>query len=133
MISADLRKAVVALVDGVESNASGERQRQRAAHVRLLLDFEPSPVHPHREVATERERSRLAALEEVARGVAEVIGPVFDSEGVSFALLGFTTGEDGWSTYVSNAERPSMIAAMREMVHSLENSEPIPPQREPRQ
>lgn len=72
----------------------------------------------------------LKMLEGVAQMVAGLIGEVtddfhalFGGPKVLFALTMFTEGEDGWSTYCSNAEREDMIAALEEMVEKLKKGQ----------
>ena len=74
--------------------------------------------------ATKRD---LEQLEEAARVVARAVGPAFDSVGAGFAVLGFTFGEGGWSTYVSNSERDCMVKALRETADHLEANLDMPP------
>lgn len=69
----------------------------------------------------------LAKIEATARGIAKVIGPAFDEAGVLFALLSFTPGDGGLSSCISNAERPGLILALREMADSLERGQDMPP------
>ena len=69
----------------------------------------------------------LEKLEETARSMAREIGPSFDAAGAGFALLGFSFGEGGWMTYVSNANRHDMIKALKEMVEKLEAEIDVPP------
>lgn len=69
----------------------------------------------------------LAKIEATARGIAEVIGPVFEQAGALFALLAFTPGEHGFSSYISNAERTGLILALREMAAKLEADQDMPP------
>jgi len=71
--------------------------------------------------------SDLAELENVARDIASLIGPSFDMANACFALLGFTRGQGGWATWVSNANRHDMIAALREMADILELEADSPP------
>lgn len=71
----------------------------------------------------------LQKLEAIAQAIAQRVGPAFDAAGAGFALLGFTFGEGGWATWVSNAERPDMIRALREMADSLEEEIDVPPLR----
>jgi len=58
-------------------------------------------------------------IEASARGIAKAIGSVVPN-GVGFTLLLFTfdhdANEDGFLTYVSNAERVDMLAAMKEFI-----------------
>jgi nitrogen regulatory protein PII-like uncharacterized protein len=62
---------------------------------------------------------RLHELEKKAREVGRLIGDQCP-EGVGFCLMMFTFGEDGWSTYLSNAEPESMIEAIRELADKRE-------------
>lgn len=59
-------------------------------------------------------------LEEVSREVAELIASAMPP-GVGFALLVFDFGEGGNLAWMSNAERPSMIAAVREWLDKAGN------------
>jgi hypothetical protein len=58
-------------------------------------------------------------IEESARGIARSIGQSVP-RGVGFALLLFTfdqkPDEDGFLTWISNAERDDMLAAMKEFI-----------------
>ncbi len=66
------------------------------------------------------------ALEELARLGAEVVAKKLDLDAkdpdcpVLFAVMMFTRGEGGWSSYASNAQPEDMIDALREMADSLE-------------
>jgi hypothetical protein len=61
-------------------------------------------------------------MEAAARGIGRTIGDTLPS-GVGFCLMLFTFGgPGGWSTYLSNAQRPDMIAAIRELLDKLEAS-----------
>lgn len=62
----------------------------------------------------------LRQLEAVARAVGRQVGPAFARAGALFAVLGFIPGEGGWATYTSNADRESMVKALREMADHLE-------------
>lgn len=55
----------------------------------------------------------LALLEDRARMVAALIGPAFDQVGAGFVLLGFTFGEGGFSTYLSNGCRSDVVRLLR--------------------
>ena len=68
----------------------------------------------------------LEKLEWVAQGIAQIVGPLFDQSGACFALLGFTPGDRGWATWVSNARRADMIRALRDMADRLEMGEDMP-------
>ena len=61
----------------------------------------------------------LRDLENRAREVGIMLRGIMP-EGVGFAFLMFTFGDDGWMTYASNAERADMIKALNEMVEKLE-------------
>lgn len=67
---------------------------------------------------------RLADIEEHARGIGGTIGKVLNEyygpHQVGFCLMLFTFGEGGWSTYLSNADPETMIAALRELADSRE-------------
>ncbi len=76
-----------------------------------------------------RTKADLLRLEATAQRVAGLIGPVFDRFGAGFALLGFEFGEDGWATWVSNAQREDMIIHLRKMADVLERGEDMPAQR----
>ncbi len=67
-----------------------------------------------------RTQARLEILENLSRDIGSMIGPRFNQAGACFALLGFTKGVGGWSTWVSNAHRDDMIKALREMADVLE-------------
>lgn len=69
----------------------------------------------------------LQAMEAKAREIARVIGPAFDQFGALFALLTFTKGAGGFSSYISNAERGDMVRALREMADKLESGQDMPP------
>ena len=73
-----------------------------------------------------RSQNDLLELNEVAQRVGGLIGKALEAHQeqrggavTCFALLMFTAGEGGWSTWVSNTERESMIAALEEMVVNL--------------
>lgn len=73
------------------------------------------------------DEKKRVTLEEMERKIAE-IGRIIGGEmprGCGFALLLFNfsnEGEDGgFMNWVSNAQRPDMIKALKEMVHKLEN------------
>jgi len=74
-----------------------------------------------------RDEQTLHRLEEAAQRLAQVIAPAFDAAGACFAVLGFTIGEGGWATWVSNAERGDVITALREMADNLERKLDTPP------
>lgn len=64
----------------------------------------------------------LATLEAAQRDLGNTIGRAIP-EGVGFCLILYTSGEGGWSTYMSNAQRPDMMEALREMLSKLEQAE----------
>lgn len=63
----------------------------------------------------------LRDLEYRSRKVALVFKDIMP-DGVGYAFLMFTFGDDGWMTYASNAQRSDMIKALREMIEKLEGS-----------
>ena len=71
-------------------------------------------------------REDLEKLEQTAQGIAQIVGPMFDRAGAAFALIGFEFGPGGWATWVSNAQRPDMIRALREMATVLERGGDMP-------
>lgn len=60
-------------------------------------------------------------VREVMQGLGKAIGEQCPA-GVGFVLLMFDFGEanTGFMNYLSNAQRPDMIAALKELVHVLE-------------
>ncbi len=64
----------------------------------------------------------LHELEDKAAEVGRLIGDSL-TEGVGFCLTLFTLGEGGWFTYVSNAERESMMNALEELLSKLRSNE----------
>lgn len=69
----------------------------------------------------------LAKIEAAARGIGQIIGPAFDEHGALFALLVFTEGPSGFTSYISNARRVDLILALREMADKLEAGQDMPP------
>lgn len=61
----------------------------------------------------------LYDAEQAARRIGRIIGPSLP-KGWGFTLMLYTFGVDGFSTYISNAERPNMILALKEMIEKLE-------------
>ena len=58
-------------------------------------------------------------LEEIARDVGRVIGEAVPP-GVGFTLLVFDFGTQGTISYLSNARREDMIAALKNLIVNLE-------------
>lgn len=58
-------------------------------------------------------------LEEIARDIGRVIGGAVPP-GVGFALLVFDFGTQGTISYLSNARRDDMIAALKNLIVNLE-------------
>lgn len=58
-------------------------------------------------------------LEEIARDVGREIGEAMPL-GVGFALLVFDFGSDGTISYISNARREDMIAALKALIVNME-------------
>lgn len=63
----------------------------------------------------------LQDLEKRAREVGLILKGIMP-EGVGYAFLMFTFGEDGWMTYASNAQRDDMIKSLKEMLEKMEAS-----------
>lgn len=63
----------------------------------------------------------LQDLEKRAKEVGLILKGIMP-EGVGYAFLMFTFGENGWMTYASNAQRADMIKALDEMRVKLEAS-----------
>lgn len=76
----------------------------------------------------ESQRS-LAELEELARREVGAVGQTLKKRlpgDVGFCLFAFTMGEGpGWMTYVSNAERASMVEALREFLDNAALPTPV--------
>lgn len=66
------------------------------------------------------------ALEDLNQLLAQLIGriigepPGIEDPKVAFAVLLFSMGEAGWSSWCSNTQRGDMIKALREMADNLE-------------
>lgn len=61
----------------------------------------------------------LEAGEKVCRDLGRLIGDRM-VPGWGFALVLFTFGDDGFATYISNADRDGMIKALRECADTIE-------------
>ncbi len=74
--------------------------------------------------------SRRAELEEVARRIGERIGGALP-DGTGFCLMIFEMDDDvdkrGHMTYVSNADRPDMVRAARELIDVVAEGRDLPP------
>lgn len=69
---------------------------------------------------------RRATLEEgevACRQLAEALNETMP-EGWGFTLILFSYGEDGFSTYISTAQRADMVASLRELCDKLEQGAP---------
>jgi len=64
------------------------------------------------------EELSLEFLEKNAQAIGRVIKGAMP-DGVGFCLLVFSFGPDGWLTYSSNAERPSMMDALQELLDKM--------------
>lgn len=62
----------------------------------------------------------LFEMEEACRQIGQTIGSALPP-GIGFALMLFTKGEGGWSTWLSNCQRSDMISALKEMIRKLED------------
>lgn len=68
--------------------------------------------------------SEQREIEEFARKLASGIGDIVKERygrGLCFTLLLATTGADGWMTYISSAERESMVQTLRELAAKVES------------
>lgn len=75
---------------------------------------------------------RLAQLERSTENLGRLLARTIeetntDAQKTGFALLVFDLNEQGWMTYFSNAERASMIKAMKECTAKLEAGIDTPP------
>lgn len=61
----------------------------------------------------------LADLEQECKAIARLIKRMMPP-GVGFTLLMFTLGEGGWMTYMSSAERATMLKALKEFIEKVE-------------
>jgi hypothetical protein len=61
----------------------------------------------------------LADLEEECKAIARLIKRMMPP-GVGFTLMMFTMGPGGWMTYLSSAERTTMLKAMKEFIEKAE-------------
>lgn len=66
--------------------------------------------------------SKLNRMEKVNREVGQLIGGAIEESGggYGFALLMFSFGDEPEMTWISNAERPDMIKALREFIEQSE-------------
>lgn len=62
--------------------------------------------------------AELYELEKSARKLGHTIGDTLPKN-VGFVLWLFEWGHDGWATYISNAQRDSMIEAVEELLKRL--------------
>lgn len=70
--------------------------------------------------------AELAALEVQARKLAHIIGDGLPKT-VGFVVWLFEWGNEGWSTYVSNAQRDSMIETLESLLKKLRGKGEIRP------
>lgn len=63
---------------------------------------------------------QLPGIEAKAREIGGIIGAQMPA-GVGFCLMLFTFGEGGWSTYLSNADRETMVTGIKELLTNLED------------
>lgn len=61
----------------------------------------------------------LADLEQECKAIARLIKRMMPP-GCGFTLMMFTMGEGGWMTYMSSAERTTMLKAMKEFIEKAE-------------
>lgn len=67
-------------------------------------------------------RSPLSDAEKTCGKLGKILGGAIDKSlsGWGFALVLFSYGEEGFSTYISSCQRPDMIKAFRELIKRLE-------------
>lgn len=70
--------------------------------------------------------AELAELEAHARKLGRAIGADLPKT-VGFVVWLFEWGSDGWSTYISNAQRDSMIESLEELLKKLRGKGEIRP------
>jgi len=66
----------------------------------------------------------LSPMEQTCQAIGQRIGEVLDAHSdanpdsprIGFVLLTFTFGDDGWMTYVSNAQREDVVRSMYEFI-----------------
>lgn len=68
----------------------------------------------------EERRITLEQMETKTAEIGRILGAAVP-KGCGFAFLLFNFGENGFMNWVSNAQRKDMIAALKEMIHKLEN------------
>lgn len=69
-------------------------------------------------------RNDLEAVEVEARNIGRVIGKSLPPN-IGFGLVLFSFGEDGFLTYISNAQREDMVKALRECADKIEQRKEI--------
>jgi hypothetical protein len=69
--------------------------------------------------------AKLVRMEKVNREVGELIGRAIEQSGggYGFALLMFSFGDEPEMTWISNAERPDMINALKEFIEKSEQGD----------
>lgn len=73
----------------------------------------------------QEKRRQLLAMEASLRDISAIIGSALPP-GVCFALLTFTEGENGFTSYASNAKREDVIEALKETIVRLETNTVAP-------
>ncbi|MBS3927765.1 MAG: hypothetical protein KGZ65_04155 [Sphingomonadales bacterium] len=68
-------------------------------------------------------RATLEEAEVKCRRIGTLIGKDMPA-GWGFTLILTSFGDNGYSTYLSNCQRPDMIKALREMADKLESGAP---------
>lgn len=69
--------------------------------------------------------AKLVRMEKVNREVGKLIGEAIKQSGggYGFALLMFSFGDEPEMTWISNAQRPDMIKALKEFIDKAESGE----------
>lgn len=62
----------------------------------------------------------------LAKALDEMLPEIYETDKMGFALVVFEFHKPGIGDYVSNADRPDMIKALRELADRLEKNEIIP-------
>lgn len=69
--------------------------------------------------------SKLVRMEKMNRDIGKIIGAAIEDSGggYGFALFMFSYGSDSEMTWISNAQRPDMIKALKEFIERSESGE----------
>jgi len=73
-----------------------------------------------------RDPKKLSEMERAIQTIGRIVGDAMPP-GVGFVLTLHSTGEAGWSTYITNLKRADTVKAMREMALVIEQNLDAPP------